>query len=180
MKITLKSVLFFAAFFVSASLFAATETTPAKTDDISITKSVKDKLTADKTLGTQAIVVVTQNGIVTLTADLDTDNQASNAISAARSVPGVSDVNTDNLKVKSSHQPFTDTVITGLVKGSFLQSRLFGETDVPLMSIHVETKNGVVYLTGTAESAAQVSKATQLAKAVKDVKKVDAKVEVKK
>ncbi|CAN5232092.1 hypothetical protein BH10PSE19_BH10PSE19_20760 [soil metagenome] len=180
MKIMFKTVLFLVTLFTAMSLFAATDATPAKVDDMALTKSVKDRIAAEKALHTQTIVVVTNNGIVALTGTLDTDNQASSAISAARSITGVNDVNTDNLKVKSSHQPFTDTVITGLVKGSFLQSRLFGESDVPVMSIHVETKNGVVHLSGTAESAEQVAKAIELAKAVKDVKKVDSKVEVKK
>lgn len=180
MKFAWKTALFFGVLFTATTLFAAKETDTAKLDDTTITQNVKKKLAADKTLKTQAIVVVTDNGIVTLTADLETDNQASNAISAARSVQGVSDVNTNQLKVKRSKQPFKDTVITALVKGSFLQSRLFGETDVPLMSIHVETKNGIVHLTGTAESAEQVAKATELAKAIRNVKKVDTKVEVKK
>lgn len=199
MKTILKTALFIGTLATATSLFAATDTAtkstdPAasnttmadhskdanKTDDVSITKGVKEKIAADKSLHNQVIVVITENGIVTLTGDLETDNQASNAISAARSISGVNDVNTDKLKVKSSHQPFTDTVITGLVKGSFLQNRLFGEGDVPLTTIHVETKNGIVHLTGTAESSAQISKAVELAKAVKNVKNVDAKVEVKK
>ena len=68
-----------------------------------------------------------------------------------------------------SAQPVTDTWITTKVKSSLL-----ADTDVAALKIDVDTVNGVVYLTGTASTAAQVAEAKRLAAEVEGVSKVDA------
>ena len=68
-----------------------------------------------------------------------------------------------------SAQPVDDTWITTKVK-----STLLADTAVAGTKIDVDTVNGVVYLTGTAGSQAQVDAAKKLAAGIQGVSKVDA------
>lgn len=67
-----------------------------------------------------------------------------------------------------------DAFITGKVK-----TVLIADPDVKALRIDVDTKNGVVTLTGTADSAAHSDKATTVARGVEGVKSVDNQLTVK-
>jgi hyperosmotically inducible protein len=69
---------------------------------------------------------------------------------------------------KSSEQPVTDTWITTKVK-----SELATTEGIKSGDISVTTKNGLVTLSGTVNSKAQVQKSVAVAKAVKGVRDVD-------
>jgi hyperosmotically inducible periplasmic protein len=69
---------------------------------------------------------------------------------------------------KSSQQPVTDTWITTKVK-----SELATTDGIKSGDISVTTKNGLVTLSGTVNSKAQVQKSVAVAKAVKGVRDVD-------
>jgi hyperosmotically inducible protein len=69
---------------------------------------------------------------------------------------------------KSSEQPVTDTWITTKVKAELATTEGIKSGD-----ISVTTKNGLVTLSGTVNSKAQVQKAIALTKSVKGVKDVD-------
>ena len=75
--------------------------------------------------------------------------------------------NTDT-SAKSSQQPVTDTWITTKVK-----SELATTEGIKSGDISVTTKNGLVTLSGTVSSKAQVQKSIAVAKAVKGVRDVD-------
>lgn len=62
-----------------------------------------------------------------------------------------------------------DSWITTKVK-----SKLLADGDVSGLDVSVETRNNVVYLSGEAESQAQVTRATQLARETEGVTRVDA------
>lgn len=175
MKTFLKSVIFTVLAFSSTALFA--DTTPI--DDATITQNVQSKISAEPILSNQTISISTNQGVVSLTGTVTTGRQADTAVETAESVEGVQDVDASNLTVKDSKHPMDDSYITAKVKGAFLREKLFGDTDVPVMNIHVDTKNGVVYLTGKADNQDQLSKAISLAQAIKGVKKVDSKVRIK-
>lgn len=74
----------------------------------------------------------------------------------------------DKAKAESD-QPVNDTWITTKVKADLLATEDVSGTD-----IKVETKNGVVMLSGAVESQAQIDKAKAVAKGIKGVTKVDA------
>lgn len=74
---------------------------------------------------------------------------------------------TSSASQMDSNQPVTDTWITTKVKSELLANHKTDGTDI---SVH--TKNGVVTLTGTADSAMQKTKAVTIAKSVKGVLKV--------
>lgn len=151
-----------------ASSHAATE----GTSDSAITSNIKNKIAMDPSVSNLNISINTNKGVVKLSGATDTDNQAATLVQIAQATDGVSDVDTSDLKATESAQPFTDTVITAKVKGLFVAKRLFGKSDVPVMSINVETKDGVVYLTGTANDKIQASNAAKIAQSVKGVKRV--------
>ncbi len=73
----------------------------------------------------------------------------------------------------------SDTAITAKVKGMYVREKLFGDKDISVMGVNVETTNGVVYLTGTVENQLQADNAVKLAKSIHGVKKVESKLEVK-
>lgn len=74
-----------------------------------------------------------------------------------------------NNAATDSEQPVTDAWITTKVK-----TELGITEDVTAMEINVDTKDGMVTLTGTVDSAAEVQKAVAAAKTVKGVRSVDA------
>ncbi|HYG07886.1 MAG TPA: BON domain-containing protein [Stenotrophomonas sp.] len=68
-----------------------------------------------------------------------------------------------------SNQPASDTWITTKVK-----SDLLATDNVPGSDIKVETKNGVVWLSGLVKTQAEHDKAVATAKGIEGVKKVEA------
>ncbi len=141
-------------------------------DDSAITTTVKAKLGADKTLSDSNLNVKTAKGIVVIIGNVKTDDQANAAVEDASSTPGVKDVDSSKLIVEKSNQSLADTTITAKVKGAFLREKIFGDKPISVMGIAVETKNGVVFLTGSVENKAQIKEALKLAKSVKGVKTV--------
>lgn len=142
-------------------------------EDAKITSTLNNLIKNSKTLSGLPVQASTTNGVVTYTGTVDSDSEASMLIETAESIIGVDDVDTSNLKVKDSQQPFTDMVITAKIKGLFIREDLFGEKDIASMSTSVETQNGVVYITGIVDNKQQIQNAINIIKtSVPGVKKV--------
>lgn len=146
--------------------------------DSAITSTVKAKITTDNSLSGTAINVATNNGIVSLSGNVGSDTQASIAIELAQSSPGVKDVETINLSVNGNNQPISDIIITAKIKGMFIQQKLFTDKDIASMSIKIETNNGIVSLSGTADNQTQVNNAIKIAESISGVKKVKSTVQI--
>jgi hyperosmotically inducible protein len=86
---------------------------------------------------------------------------------ATGSIAGAYADSTDT-SAASSQQPVTDTWITTKVK-----SELATTDGIKSGDVSVTTKNGLVTLSGTVNSKAQVQKSIAVAKAVKGVRDVD-------
>lgn len=143
-------------------------------EDAKITQTLKTLINNSSTLSPLPVTFTTHKGIVTYTGQVDSDSQASLLVETAASIVGVADVNTDHLKVKDSTQPFTDTMITAKIKGLLIREDLFGDKDIASMSTSVETKNGVVYITGTVDNKTQIDNAVSIIKkSVSGVHKVE-------
>lgn len=99
-------------------------------------------------------------------------------VEIAESERGVKNVDTRQLKVKKSAHPLDDSYLTAKIKGVFVREKLFGDKKISVFSINVETKNGIVYLTGTADTEGQLDTAISLARSVEGVKQVQSKVKV--
>lgn len=142
-------------------------------NDATITSSVKALFSDDKLIGPLNIIVTTKDGDVNLQGRVDTDMEFERAITLAESVDDVKDVKVTHLKIKESRQPMADTFITAKVNGLILRDKLFTDRDVQFWPIKVETKNGVVYLTGTAENTQQINNIVAIAKSIEGVTSVE-------
>lgn len=147
-------------------------------DDSALNSLVQSRLAKDTTLTDLKITVSTKDGIVSLVGKVNTDEEARKAIEIAESTPGIKDTDTTHLVIEESKQPIMDTFIIAKVNGVFAREKLFGDKDLSVMSINVDSKNGVVYLTGTADSQNQADNAVKIAKSIKGVTRVDSKIEV--
>ncbi|MDR3477822.1 MAG: BON domain-containing protein [Gammaproteobacteria bacterium] len=147
--------------------------------DADIVSAIHSKFAADNTVANLKVNVTSHEGIVTLSGKINTDVEASKLIEIAESVPGVKDVDAPKLTPKKSENSFKDSEITAKVKGTFVREKLFGDKDVPVMSVNVTTTNGVVYLTGTVDNQAEADNAVKLAKSIHGVKSVNSKVVIK-
>lgn len=149
-------------------------------DDDEIVKSIQNRIASDPQVSSVHIVLSSLEGDVVLSGTVDTGQQATALVEIAQSTPGVTDVITSDLKIKDSEQPFTDAFITAKVKGLFLRDKLFTTKDISVMSVKVETKNGIVHLSGITNSRAELQNAIKIAQAVKGVKKIKSYVTVSK
>jgi hyperosmotically inducible protein len=146
--------------------------------DTTITASVSAKLALDKNVSHYPITVNTQNGVVSLSGTVNAQSEAAAVVALASSTAGVKAVNASKLEIQASTHPLSDTEITTKVKALFLKQNMFGEKDASTGSVSVETNNGVVYLSGTAENSEQVDNAIKLANSVSGVKNVKSTIVV--
>lgn len=142
-----------------------------------IVNDILVKISSINTVSASNINVTSQDCVVTLSGNLKTDEEASVAIEMAASTPGVLYVDTTQLMVSDSKQPITDAYITALIRGSFSRERMFGDRPLSTTDIRVETKNGVVYLSGTAD-ANQARNAENFAASLKGVTRVESKFNI--
>jgi hyperosmotically inducible protein len=163
-----------------------------KASDTWITTKVKAEFATTKGVDVTDVSVDTKAGVVMLTGTVDTNAEKLMAIKSARSVKGVKAVQADKLMVVKHSDSMksdsmssdtndsvssdtslatktSDTWITTKVKAEFATTKGVDVTDVS-----VDTKAGVVMLTGTVGSEAERQMAITSAKSVKGVKAVEA------
>lgn len=140
--------------------------------DTNITSTVKSELNKDPILKKYNLDVETKNHIVQLKGQVDTEKQAEKSVAIASSIEGVRDVNTRDLKIKDSKTPIADSYITSKIYGKLIRDKIFSDYNVALTRISIETKNGVVYLSGTVDSDSLNKRIVELAKETDGVKKV--------
>ena len=149
--------------------------------DPGITTAVKSKFAADDTVKAYQIDVTTQGGIVTLTGNVDSEAAKQKALQLAQSTKGVKSV-VDQISARTAEgtgdapdpnrtvgETITDSGITISVKTKLLEDDL-----VKGLAIDVDTREGIVYLTGKVRSEIEKERAIQLAKDTNGVKDVQA------
>ena len=154
--------------------------------DAALTAKVKTRMAADTTVPAMRIEVHTKDHVVTLTGNLDTGAQKDRALEIAHNTAGVVDV-VDMISVRESAETgnapepsrtigavIDDAAITAEVK-----SRLLDDPQVQGLRIDVDTREGVVYLTGVVRSAAEKKRAVELARETAHVRDVEANLTVK-
>lgn len=160
-------------FVTCAMLLACAQT------DAGLTTKVKSKLAADDVVKAHEINVDTQEGVVTLTGNVDTEDAKQRAIQLARETEGVKDVQ-DMISVqmaggggdapdmdRSAEVAVDDAGITMKVKTNLLADEL-----AKGLGIDVDTRGGVVYLTGKVNSEEQKEAVVRVARATEGVKDV--------
>jgi hyperosmotically inducible periplasmic protein len=145
-------------------------------DDNTVNASVKAALIGNKTTKAHDINVETYKGVVQLSGFVDTAAEKDEAAKVAAGVDGVKSVS-NNISIggkTSMGTKLDDTVTTGKVKTALMDA-----DDVKSGQINVETKGGIVQLSGFVSSAAMKEKAGTVAAGVSGVKQVQNALVVK-
>jgi hyperosmotically inducible protein len=169
MKPILKTALALLAVAALAAGCASTRSTGEQIDDAAITAAVKAQLAGDPDVKSFGIDVDTIEGVVSLRGNVDTAAQRAETERIARAVGGVRGVRNE-LTVQSPETIGThidDAGITAAVKTAFA-----ADPDVKALSIDVDTRDGVVTLSGRVETSAMRARAEDLARRTNGVKAV--------
>jgi hyperosmotically inducible periplasmic protein len=135
--------------------------------DTTITTAVKNKLAADPTTSAVRIDVDTSNGVVTLSGNVPTTAEKSEAERIARNTQGVTQV-VNNISVERGETPggvtSSDTAILTTIKTHYLTNGIIGT--------NVDVKNGEVTITGEVDNAQEKARAEEIARQTSGVKTV--------
>ena len=141
-------------------------------DDSAITAKVKAALVDHDAIKSTDISVKTENKVVILSGTVDNQSQSDQATSLAKGVEGVSSVE-NKLTIREGKADSMKGYAGDAATTSEVKAKLLADDIVPSRKVKVETTDGVVTLTGTVESKAQVERAERLAKAMDGVKSVE-------
>jgi hyperosmotically inducible protein len=158
-----------AAFVAFAAPAVADKTAGNIVDDNTINASVKAALAGTKDLGDSQIVVETYKGIVLLAGFLPSQAQKDKAGSVAKGVSNVKSVH-NAIAIQPENtvgSKLDDTMTTSKVKAALMEDK-----DVKSGQINVETKGGIVSLSGFVTGNKLKTRAVEVAKGVSGVKKV--------
>lgn len=140
------------------------------TDDKVLHTKVWAALTEDKTADASEINLEVYKGVVQLNGFVDNAKEKSQAEAVAKGVSGVKGVE-NNLQIKQAKQTaggaIDDSTVTARVKTALTESK-----ETKAHDIKVETRGGVVQLSGFVENEAQKNAATKVAQSVEGVKAV--------
>jgi osmotically-inducible protein OsmY len=173
-------------FLLPAIMLGLCITAACAVTDAGITSGVKAKLIADETVKAAQIEVSTKDGVVTLTGNVDNAAAKSKALELAKATTGVKDV-VDMISAREASgsgdapdpsrslgETITDASISMNVKGRLLEDPL-----VKGLKIDVDTREGVVFLTGSVGSDQEKETAIRLAKETVGVREVKANLTVR-
>lgn len=147
-------------------------------DDSGVTAKVKAALVDDDAIKSTDISVKTNNGVVTLSGFVATQDQAEKAVAVTKSIEGVKSVS-DKLHVKDSTKQSASGYAGDVATTSEIKAKLLADDIVPSRNVKVETTNGVVQLSGMVKTQAQSQRAEEIAKAIDGVKSVKNDLSVK-
>jgi len=165
---------------MAACASTRTQKSPGEAIDDSVTTGrVKAALIADPVTKAHQIDVETFKGTVQLNGFVDTAASKERASEVARNTKGVTKVQ-NNLTVntsggRSAGEVVDDAAITAKVKAA-----LIGDPRTKAHQVEVETRDGVVQLSGFVDNSEAKSTAEELARQVDNVKSVDNELSVKK
>lgn len=146
---------------------------PAEKSDVWLLTKVKTTLLFHRSVSAKTEVDV-KDGIVTLRGDAESQAQKDLTTEYVKDIEGVKDVKNELIVAKGAKEMRTtgdkidDSSITAQVKMSLLYHR-----STSGLKTKVETRDGVVTLSGKAKNAAEKDLATKFAKDVNGVKSVE-------
>jgi hyperosmotically inducible protein len=155
--------------------------------DMGITAKVKSKLAVDDLVKASQIEVTTENGTVTLTGNVDSEQSKDQALKLARGTDGVGNV-VDMISARnpsgSGNAPDADRTVGEFVDDAGItisvKQRLLGDPLVKGLEIDVDTREGVVFLTGSVGSDAERKQAIQVVRDTNGVRDVQANLTIAK
>lgn len=147
--------------------------------DSVVTAEIRARMAADPTVNFSEIEVATDKKVVTLTGNLNSAAEKDRALEIARSARGVANV-VDMISVRTGNmtgnapepdrtlgEHIDDATITAAVK-----TRLLDDPQVKGLKIDVDTREGVVFLTGNVPSQKERDRAVEVARGTENVKDV--------
>lgn len=158
---------------IAVGLMAVVISSCAETD-AGITTKVKAALVADDTVKAFQIDVDTRDKVVTLNGNVDSAAAKARAVTVAQGTEGVASV-VDNITVTVKEMPPDrplDVVVTDAALTAAVKTKLLGDLTVKGLKIDVDSKEGVVTLTGTVPSQAAKDEALRLARETTSVRNV--------
>jgi osmotically-inducible protein OsmY len=156
---------------VAGLALGSTAVFAADTDD-RIEDAFKSSHVYKTQLANSHISIDADNGVATLQGTAENADQRRLAEDTAANLPGVTRVDNE-LKVENEPKESSDDWVALKVRGALLFHRNVSATDS-----HVQVRDGVVTLTGTANSDAEKALAEEYAKDVKGVQRVDNQLRV--
>lgn len=162
------------------TLFVSLAVGCTQTTDATITGLIKTRLAADGRVSASEINVDTTNGIVTLTGNVDGQEARDAAMKLARDTSGVKDVK-DMISVRSGtasgEAPDPSRTLGTRVDDAGItlrvKARLLDDPLVKGLRIDVDTRDAVVFLTGTVASEAERKQAIEIARTTEGVTNVE-------
>ncbi len=146
-------------------------------DDTVILTKVKADLAADPVAKATQIDVEVYKGVVQLNGFVDSQANRDRAGQVARQVAGVTQVK-NNLQVQTAERSagvtVDDQTVTAKVKAALVDAKV-----TKADQINIETRNGVVQLSGFVDSAEAKAAAERIARGVNGVSGVSNKITVK-
>jgi len=153
------------------------ESTGEYIDDAGTSARVNAALIQDPQVKAGQIDVETFRGVVQLNGFVDTAVAKDRATSVARSVSGVEEVH-NNLIVKTAERT-VETVVDDATITAKVKTALIGNADTQAYQINVETRDGVVQLSGFVNDTDEKYTAESLASNIVGVHHVDNELEIK-
>jgi hyperosmotically inducible protein len=139
-------------------------------DDTVVTAKVKSALLGDQDVKGYDIKVATRKGQVQLSGFVDNLSQVERAITVARAVEGVKDVE-NSMTLKDGKATVGNKVDDGITTAR-VKAALLAEPSIKIAQIAVVTRKGEVQLSGFVDSQLQMDLAISAAKAVEGVQSV--------
>jgi hyperosmotically inducible protein len=146
-------------------------------DDSVLTSKVKTALIEDPVTKAGQIKVETYRGVVQLGGFVDSEAERVRATELARGVTGVKDVRND-LRIGDADQPVGQVIDDGVITAQ-VKTKLIADSRTDAYKINVDTKGGVVQLTGFVDSDQARNSAGELARSVEGVRQVDNDLEIR-
>jgi hyperosmotically inducible periplasmic protein len=162
-------------------------TREGESPDAWITAKVQAKYFLDTDVKGRNINVDTRDGVVTLTGEVESEGERRQALAIARNTDGVRSV-TDQLQIQRTDADRGDDTRTTRRDTSLgiddvwittkVQAKFFLEDDIKGREIDVDSRDGIVYLTGTVESDAERRVAETIALETDGVSRVENQLKV--
>lgn len=165
---------FLAVLAVAALGCATNQPLSTQIDDAAITAKIESKLAADPETNPFEIDVDTQDGIVRLSGNVETEAGRREAEKIARETAGVrSVVNDIDIGDPTLGENITDAWILTKIKAKFT-----ADPEINPLNIDIDVVEGVVTLSGKVEDSETRSEAERLARNTKGVKSVRNRIEI--
>lgn len=155
-----------------AGVLASATALKADDRDDKIEDAFKNSYVYKTQLRNSDVSIDAKNGVAILKGKVENEDQRRLAQDTAQGLPGVDRVD-NQLRVTNEPKESSDEWIALKVRGAMLFHRNVSATDT-----HVTVRDGVVTLTGTAASDAEKDLASEYAKDIKGVQRVDNQLRV--